>query len=65
MPKESLNDLSSVFITHGEPETRSNYGQYLKDYLDESVQISNLDPVNVYRINANGIADVYSAYFHT
>ncbi len=62
---QSLNDLSSVFITHGEPETRSNYGQYLKDYLDESVQISNLDPVNVYRINANGIADVYSAYFHT
>ena len=62
---QSLNDLSSVFITHGEPETRISYGQYLKDYLDEAVQISNLDSEKVYRINTNGIADVYSAHFHT
>lgn len=62
---QSLNDLSSVFITHGEPETRIKYGDYLKDYLNPSTKIDNLDPEYVYRINTNGIIDMYSSHFYT
>lgn len=55
---ESFTDLSSVLITHGEPETRIKYKDYLGDYLDKSTSIHTLDSECIYRINENGVQDI-------
>lgn len=62
---QSLTNLDSVLITHGEPEVRASYGEYLRGYLDNSTIINTLDHESVYRINENGVTDIFSSHFHT